>query len=232
MTQTAGHGGSDYRVSHEGFEGSSRYTPCKGKENKKIMDRQTLSIMKACEVVGVSRRTIYNWISAGKVEYVRTAGGSSRIRSGVTPRRRARSLRTAIARPQRERTREHTRVPSGRPARQRTIAGGAPCTVPSAEQSAGDHPGARGTARDQVAGRRLSCARVADRRDGARGDGHESRARAAFGSVRTLTAVTRGQARSPGAHCGRSLFRPPSLPDFVMRIVRVLAVPTAASPDL
>src|SRR5688500_15617219 len=44
-----------------------------------LMDRQTLSIMKACEVVGVSRRTIYNWISAGKVEYVRTAGGSIRI---------------------------------------------------------------------------------------------------------------------------------------------------------
>ena len=43
------------------------------------MERQTLSIMKACEVVGVSRRTIYNWISANKVEYVRTAGGSIRI---------------------------------------------------------------------------------------------------------------------------------------------------------
>ena len=43
------------------------------------MDRQILSIMKACEVVGVSRRTIYNWIAAGKVEYVRTAGGSIRI---------------------------------------------------------------------------------------------------------------------------------------------------------
>jgi excisionase family DNA binding protein len=43
------------------------------------MDRQTLSILKACEVVGVSRRTIYNWIAAGKVEYIRTAGGSIRI---------------------------------------------------------------------------------------------------------------------------------------------------------
>ena len=43
------------------------------------MERQTLSIMKACEAVGVSRRTIYNWIAAGKVEYVRTAGGSIRI---------------------------------------------------------------------------------------------------------------------------------------------------------
>jgi excisionase family DNA binding protein len=30
-------------------------------------------------VVGVSRRTIYNWISSGKVEYIRTAGGSVRI---------------------------------------------------------------------------------------------------------------------------------------------------------
>jgi excisionase family DNA binding protein len=43
------------------------------------MERQTVSIMKACEMVSVSRRTIYNWIAAGKVEYVRTAGGSIRI---------------------------------------------------------------------------------------------------------------------------------------------------------
>ncbi len=46
------------------------------------MERETLTIMKACEVVGVSRRTIYNWISAGKVEYIRTAGGSIRIFAG------------------------------------------------------------------------------------------------------------------------------------------------------
>jgi len=44
-----------------------------------IADRKTLSIAKACELVGVSRRTIYNWIAGGKVEYVRTAGGSVRI---------------------------------------------------------------------------------------------------------------------------------------------------------
>ncbi|MBM61748.1 MAG: hypothetical protein CL484_02225 [Acidobacteria bacterium] len=44
-----------------------------------IVDRKTTSIMKACELVGVSRRTIYNWIASGKVEYVRTAGGSVRI---------------------------------------------------------------------------------------------------------------------------------------------------------
>lgn len=44
-----------------------------------IADRKTISIMKACDLVGVSRRTIYNWITNGKVEYVRTAGGSVRI---------------------------------------------------------------------------------------------------------------------------------------------------------
>ena len=40
-----------------------------------MVERKTISIMKACELVGVSRRTIYNWLSSGKIEYVRTAGG-------------------------------------------------------------------------------------------------------------------------------------------------------------
>ena len=44
-----------------------------------MLDRKTVSIPRACELVGVSRRTIYNWISSGKVQYVRTAGGSVRI---------------------------------------------------------------------------------------------------------------------------------------------------------
>jgi excisionase family DNA binding protein len=43
------------------------------------VERKTISIMKACELVGVSRRTIYNWMASGKVEYIRTAGGSVRI---------------------------------------------------------------------------------------------------------------------------------------------------------
>src|SRR5689334_9658633 len=43
------------------------------------VERKTISIMKACEHVGVSRRTIYNRLSSGKIEYVRTAGGSERI---------------------------------------------------------------------------------------------------------------------------------------------------------
>ncbi len=41
--------------------------------------RTTISIRKACDLVDVSRGTIYNWIASGKVEYVRTAGGAVRI---------------------------------------------------------------------------------------------------------------------------------------------------------
>jgi excisionase family DNA binding protein len=43
------------------------------------VDTKTVSIARACELVGVSRRTIYNWMAAGKVRYVRTAGGSVRL---------------------------------------------------------------------------------------------------------------------------------------------------------
>ena len=49
------------------------------REARNHVERKTISIMKACELVGVSRRTIYNWLSSGKIEYVRTAGGSVRI---------------------------------------------------------------------------------------------------------------------------------------------------------
>jgi excisionase family DNA binding protein len=44
-----------------------------------MLERTTVSIARACELVGVSRRTIYNWIADGKIQYVRTAGGSVRI---------------------------------------------------------------------------------------------------------------------------------------------------------
>ena len=48
-------------------------------KNIMLLDRKTVSIPRACELVGVSRRTIYNWIAGGKIQYVRTAGGSVRI---------------------------------------------------------------------------------------------------------------------------------------------------------
>lgn len=41
--------------------------------------RPTVSIQQACELVEVTRRTIYNWLRDGRIEYVRTAGGSVRI---------------------------------------------------------------------------------------------------------------------------------------------------------
>lgn len=43
------------------------------------VERKIVSIPRACELVSVSRRTIYNWMASGKVQYVRTAGGSVRI---------------------------------------------------------------------------------------------------------------------------------------------------------
>ena len=38
-----------------------------------------LTIQAAADRVGVARRTIYNWMWSGKIEYVRTAGGRVRI---------------------------------------------------------------------------------------------------------------------------------------------------------
>jgi excisionase family DNA binding protein len=61
-----------------------------------IADRKTISIMKACDLVGVSRRTIYNWITTGKVEYVRTAGGSVRIFVDTLWRDPSDSVRSAV----------------------------------------------------------------------------------------------------------------------------------------
>lgn len=49
--------------------------------------RPTVTIAQACAEVGVSRRTIYNWMASGKVQYVRTAGGSVRIFSDTLWRR-------------------------------------------------------------------------------------------------------------------------------------------------
>lgn len=43
------------------------------------MEVTHVSIKHACQLAGVSRRTIYNWLNAGKLEYQRTAGGAVRI---------------------------------------------------------------------------------------------------------------------------------------------------------
>jgi excisionase family DNA binding protein len=38
-----------------------------------------VSVNEACSLAGVSRRTIYNWLEADKIRYIRTAGGAPRI---------------------------------------------------------------------------------------------------------------------------------------------------------
>lgn len=40
---------------------------------------QMVNIAQAVAIAGVTRRTIYNWINAGKLRYTRTAGGRLRI---------------------------------------------------------------------------------------------------------------------------------------------------------
>jgi len=41
--------------------------------------RATVNVTQALARCQISRRTLYNWLAAGKVEYVRTAGGAVRI---------------------------------------------------------------------------------------------------------------------------------------------------------
>lgn len=42
-------------------------------------DRKTVNTTQAAAIARVSRRTIYNWLKAGKLQWKRTAGGSVRI---------------------------------------------------------------------------------------------------------------------------------------------------------
>lgn len=44
-----------------------------------MSERQTVSVERAVVVSGVSRRTLYYWMLANKVEWLRTYGGSRRI---------------------------------------------------------------------------------------------------------------------------------------------------------
>ncbi len=40
---------------------------------------RSVSIDQASQLLGVSRRTIYNWIRAGRLQTIRTIGGSQRV---------------------------------------------------------------------------------------------------------------------------------------------------------
>lgn len=48
-------------------------------DSRPLPGADMLTIREAMALVGVSRRTIYNWLHAGKLQFVRTAGGSVRI---------------------------------------------------------------------------------------------------------------------------------------------------------
>ena len=43
------------------------------------VERQTVSIPRACELVSVIRRTIYNWMASVKDQYIRTQSVSMRV---------------------------------------------------------------------------------------------------------------------------------------------------------
>lgn len=44
-----------------------------------IAPRKTMSITQAAAVAGVSRRTIYNWMKAGRLDTKRLVSGTTRI---------------------------------------------------------------------------------------------------------------------------------------------------------
>ncbi len=48
-------------------------------EHNQSPRRKSLLISQACAVFGVSRRTVYYWIRSGRLQTVRTLGGSQRV---------------------------------------------------------------------------------------------------------------------------------------------------------
>jgi len=63
--------------------------------------RRIITIEQACQEVGVSRRSIYNWLATGKVAFCRTAGGAVRIYADTLTRPGA---PTEFIAPERQRT--------------------------------------------------------------------------------------------------------------------------------
>jgi excisionase family DNA binding protein len=55
------------------------YPPLNPATRDGMADRPTVSITQAQAQCQVARRTIYNWLTQGKLEYVRNAGGHVRI---------------------------------------------------------------------------------------------------------------------------------------------------------
>jgi excisionase family DNA binding protein len=47
--------------------------------NVENVDRELMTIKQVCEYLHISRRTVNNWMSKGKIQFIYTAGGSRRI---------------------------------------------------------------------------------------------------------------------------------------------------------
>ena len=53
----------------------------------KPTDRRSVSVKEAAALAGVSKRSIYNWMEEGKLEWYRNAGGNRRICSDTLARK-------------------------------------------------------------------------------------------------------------------------------------------------
>lgn len=51
----------------------SRFTPFQPRIGRSV------SLDQACQMLQVSRRTVYNWIREGRLQTIRTLGGSQRV---------------------------------------------------------------------------------------------------------------------------------------------------------
>ncbi len=51
-------------------------TPCEPFEPR---IGRSVSLEQACQILQVSRRTVYNWIRDGRLQTIRTIGGSQRV---------------------------------------------------------------------------------------------------------------------------------------------------------
>lgn len=70
--------GRVYRVDDQGPRGGFIYY-VSPKEAPPSGKRTLVNVERAMQITAVSRRTIYHWLKAGKIEAVRTAGGNLRI---------------------------------------------------------------------------------------------------------------------------------------------------------
>ena len=73
---------------------------------------RSVSLDRAAEFLTVSRRTVYNWIRAGRLETIRTPGGSQRVLRASLPGA-APAVRASSGKPVARRREEDVPLPFG-----------------------------------------------------------------------------------------------------------------------